>query len=134
MHVLLLPSLGEGMPLSVIEAMKAGAIPLVNDIAGGIQELVSDGVTGFKIANNDVEFYKEKISWLFKNTTTRLKMQTNGVEFAVHYFNPIENTLNYEKEIIVSGKSVHKKQKAKIYGSRLDQSWLPNFITKTLRG
>ena len=49
MKFLILPSLAEGMPVTIVEAMKAGVIPLVNNIAGGIQELVIDGETGFKI-------------------------------------------------------------------------------------
>lgn len=134
MHVMLLPSLAEGMPLSIIESMKAGVIPLVNDIAGGIQELVSDGITGFKITNNDVTSYKEKIIWLHKNSSEQLSIRTNMKEYAATNFNPVENTIHYETEIVKAGTAPRQKKKEKIYGSRLDHVWLPNIITKMLRG
>ena len=53
----ILPSNAEGMPVSLIEAMKAGLISFVNDIEGGIQELVKDDNTGFKIKNNNIDGY-----------------------------------------------------------------------------
>lgn len=134
MQVILLPSLGEGMPLSIIESMKAGAIPLVNDIAGGIQELVSEGLTGFKISNNDVTSYKEKIIWLLENPSEQLCIRTNMKEYAATHFNPVENTIHYETVFLKAGNSKQQKKKAKTYGSRLDQVWLPNIITKSLRG
>jgi glycosyltransferase involved in cell wall biosynthesis len=45
-HLLLLPSRGEGMPLSIIEAMMCGR-PVVATDVGGVSEIVEDGVTGF---------------------------------------------------------------------------------------
>lgn len=133
MHVMVLPSLAEGMPLSVIEAMKAGTIPLVNDIDGGIQELVSDGLTGFKITNNEVTSYKEKIIWLLKNPSEQLRIQTNIKEYATANFNPVENTIHYETEFLKAFTTTRKKNKEKTYGSRLDQVWLPNSVTSFIR-
>lgn len=45
-HALVLPSRAEGSPLSVIEAMACGRVPVVTAV-GGSTELVDDGVTGF---------------------------------------------------------------------------------------
>ena len=133
-HFILLPSLAEGMPVAVIEAMKAGVIPVVNDIPGGIQELVENGIAGFKIENNTIEHYKEKIIYLIKNPVERFRMQENVKDYADKYFNPLENALNYEKAILETSRQQKKKKADKIYGSRLDQVWLPNIITNMLRG
>lgn len=45
-HALVLPSRAEGLPLSVIETMACGRVPIVTAV-GGSAELVEDGVTGF---------------------------------------------------------------------------------------
>lgn len=45
-HGLILPSRCEGLPLSLVEAMLAGRVPIVTAV-GGNGEVVDDGVTGF---------------------------------------------------------------------------------------
>jgi glycosyltransferase involved in cell wall biosynthesis len=45
-HALVLPSRSEGLPLVVLEAMAAGRV-VITTTAGGSQEVIRDGVTGF---------------------------------------------------------------------------------------
>jgi glycosyltransferase involved in cell wall biosynthesis len=45
-HALVLPSRSEGLPLVVLEAMAAGRV-VITTTAGGSQEVIEDGVTGF---------------------------------------------------------------------------------------
>jgi glycosyltransferase involved in cell wall biosynthesis len=51
-HALVLPSRAEGLPLVLVEAMLAGRVTVVSK-AGGIAEVVDDGVTGFLMAGQD---------------------------------------------------------------------------------
>ncbi len=47
-HLLILPSYREGLPLTVLEAMAAGCVPLVTGV-GGIPEVVQDGYSGILV-------------------------------------------------------------------------------------
>ncbi len=49
-----IPSMFEGMPNVLLEAMACGCVPIVSD-AGAMGEVVDDGVTGFVFAGDDRE-------------------------------------------------------------------------------
>jgi len=134
MQVIILPSLAEGMPVVIIEAMKAGVIPIVNDIDGGTRELVIENETGYKVKSNEVTGYVEKIIKIITNNELAKKMQQNAVVLANQLFEPIHNTKLIEEKIIeLSNKVRTKKAAFKIYGSRLDQKWLGNRFTQIIR-
>jgi glycosyltransferase involved in cell wall biosynthesis len=48
-HALVLPSRCEGLPLTLVEAMLSGRVPIVTDV-GGNAEVVEDGATGYLAA------------------------------------------------------------------------------------
>ncbi len=52
--VFLLPSYNEGMPMSILDAM-GYALPIVSTNAGGIPQLVKEGVNGFLCAPGDTK-------------------------------------------------------------------------------
>jgi glycosyltransferase involved in cell wall biosynthesis len=116
----ILPSLAEGMPLSVIEAMKAGVIPVVNDLPGGLQEIVMNEETGFRINANAISGYTE--------TLIRIEKLAND------FFQPQKNTAAIE-DVFISAvlKMRTKKKKQKMVGSRLDTEWVPNSIVNFIR-
>lgn len=134
MKVIILPSIAEGMPLSLIEAMKAGVLPLVNDLPGGIQELVINETTGFKIAENQPSGYINQIMKLAANNNAVEAIQKHAMELSNRLFNPITNTINLDKLFLkVSIEQPKIKKSERIYGSKLDQQWIPNFITTFFR-
>ena len=48
MDIFALPSLSEGLPLALLQAMAAGKTPVVTEV-GGVPEVVRDGETGFAV-------------------------------------------------------------------------------------
>jgi colanic acid/amylovoran biosynthesis glycosyltransferase len=64
--VFLLPSVYEGLPLSLLEAMASGVVPVVSDLASGIRDVV-DETTGILVQPDDVDGYGRGIADLHHN-------------------------------------------------------------------
>ena len=134
MDVLILPSVAEGMPVNIIEAMKAGVVPVVNDLPGGIQELVLQNETGIKITGNQSEDFADAIMKIAANNIERQYMAANARQLANEMFDPTSNTVAIEKLYeVVYASLLEKKESIKVYGSRLDHPLIPNFITSLIR-
>lgn len=133
MDFILLPSNAEGMPLTIVEAMKTGVIPIANDIKGGIQELVINNETGFKISGNSISGYGNKLLEIIENKNLTSVLRKNCIEKANNLFNPGINTREIEDIFFEAANSSKSKKPKKVYGSRLDQKWIPNFLVSTIR-
>ena len=68
-EVFLLVSQFEGMPISLLEAMARGLVPIVSDIPAGIPELVLPGQTGLIAAVGDTKKFAEHIATLSADRT-----------------------------------------------------------------
>lgn len=69
----------EGLPLTIIEAMRAG-LPVITSNVGGCSEAVKDNVNGFLVPSNSVEKLKEKLVLLIEEPDYRIKMGKSGRE------------------------------------------------------
>lgn len=72
-----LPSVSEGLPISILEAMATGK-PVVASAVGGVPELVSDGETGFLVPARDPRGLAEALVFLADNPAARVRMGTAG--------------------------------------------------------
>jgi glycosyltransferase involved in cell wall biosynthesis len=72
-QILLLPSAGEGMPISLVEAMACGRPAVVTDV-GGNTELIIENQTGFVAASPSTESFADAMerAWLSQNTWKKL--------------------------------------------------------------
>ncbi len=82
--LLVLPSKTEGWGLSLMEAMVCGK-PVVASRAGGIPELVRDGLDGILVDTGDVRWLAEAIVNLLKNPDLCKRMGASGRERAVQF-------------------------------------------------
>lgn len=130
----LLPSLQEGLPVALVEAMKAGVIPLITNWNGATAELVIDAETGFYCPINDAEAYVKIITKLHHNRILMSSISKQASNKANALFNPINNALAIEaafEQVALSKRTL--KFPVRTYGSRLDQPWIPNAITRAFR-
>jgi glycosyltransferase involved in cell wall biosynthesis len=74
LDVFVLPSLWEGFPVSLVEAMASG-LPIVATRVGGTGEAVLHGTTGYLVEPRDAEALAERIAQLLTDSETRNRMQ-----------------------------------------------------------
>ncbi|KQL49325.1 N-acetyl-alpha-D-glucosaminyl L-malate synthase [Brevibacillus choshinensis] len=83
--VMLLPSEKESFGLVALEAMACG-VPVVASVAGGIPEVVLDGVTGYLRPIGDVEGMAEETICLLQNKALYEKLSKNSIERSCETF------------------------------------------------
>lgn len=75
--VFILPTLGEGYGLVVLEALSVGLPCIVSDLAGG-NDAIIDGYNGFEFPAGDNLALKSTIQWFIDNPTKLSEMSINS--------------------------------------------------------
>jgi len=78
--IVALTSLNEGTPVSIIEALASGKAVVATD-AGGVRDIVRDGVWGFVVAKNDVGAFAERVLTLLDDGDKRTEFGRRGRDF-----------------------------------------------------
>ncbi len=132
-NILISCSDNEGLPLSLVESMKAGLIPIVNKWNGAAYEIIDEGINGFVVSENKPEEFAAIIHRLDKNKGQLPHIAKNASEVAYkrHSF---KNQINEFEEIVISQSTIRmNREPQKVYGSLLDNPFIPNFLTNALR-
>ena len=85
MDVLVHPSLREGLPRTVVQALLAGACPVAYDV-DGTREVCIDGETGRLVAAGDVAGLREAVGGLALNGVERARLAARGRALVVSAF------------------------------------------------
>ncbi len=131
--IFLLPSLNEGFPVSLVEAMKAGVVPLATNWNNATGELLINGETGFYCEKKNPHDYAARIMQLSSDRVMLQKLSDAASEKANQLFDPHTNTSEKEKVFVSTADKKRKKYPKKVYGSRLDHPFIPNFFTSFVR-
>lgn len=76
-HVFVLISNYEGLPISILEAMRAG-LPVVASDVGGVRECVNDNENGFLVPRADIASLRVKLHELVASPALRERMGKSG--------------------------------------------------------
>ena len=79
LDIVMLTSLNEGTPVSIMEAMSA-AKPVVSTNAGGVAELIDSGKTGF--VGTTRKQLTDQVVMLIEDRLKRNEIGSNAVQFA----------------------------------------------------
>lgn len=133
--VLVFPTKFEGFPVALVEAMSNGCVPVVTDLPGGISEIVSEK-TGHRCEIDNITQFAEAISKLHTDRQKLECMSENAYIMMRNNHDAKKQSKLYQgffKQVALSDEKIrHHGARIKI-GSRLDQKWIPNFVTKTFR-
>lgn len=129
-HVLFLPSRAEGYSISIVEAMKAGVLPLVNDLPGIAPDILLHSETGIRVQDNQVIEYQKEIINLNQNRERLKRLAVNAFTKVNTYFNNNANFGEFLGIIQNQVKAKHTKAYPKGIGrSNLDSPFIPNKVT-----
>ena len=90
---LILPSSGEALPYTVLEAMASGTPPVVSSAVPS--DVVIDGFNGLRVNSLSPLDYANALEKLFKDEEMWQRLSKNGVEF-VKKFDYVEVAKRYE--------------------------------------
>ena len=107
--IFVLPSLREGLPLTILEAM-ACAKPIIATNVGGIPEAVKDGVSGILVPPKDPESLQNAIVELLDDTEKQETMGLKGKQICDEHFRSRAMVDKIEKlyDLLIKGSSKKK--------------------------
>ncbi|WP_404309363.1 GT4 family glycosyltransferase PelF [Neorhodopirellula lusitana] len=94
--VFVLPSLSEGISLTLLEAMARG-LPVVSTDVGGTPEVVIDGGTGFLVPAGDVASMADALVELHQNAGAAVEMGRQGRKRVEQHFTIQRMVRDYER-------------------------------------
>ena len=103
MDIFVLPSLGEGISNTVLEAMASG-LPVIATAVGGNLELVEEGFNGSLIAVGDYVALSDAMFALLSNSKERARQGTNARQRVCQHFDwgrTVEGYLGVYDELLV---------------------------------
>jgi glycosyltransferase involved in cell wall biosynthesis len=96
----------EGLPLSILEAMRAGLPVLASDV-GGIAETIRDGQTGYLVTRGAVEQVRERLGRLLGDPALRRSFGAAGRAFYERQFtleHCVSRTLAVYESVVARGR------------------------------
>jgi len=91
-----LPSLWEGLPLTILEAMSVG-VPVIGSRVDGVEEVVDDGFDGYLVEPRDVNLLSKRMIELLSDPRLRERFSIRGREKVSNKFNLMKRISQLEE-------------------------------------
>lgn len=131
-NIFLLPSRGEGCPITLLEAMRAGCVPIISDVPHGSLDIIQDNKTGFVVRQGNAKDIVSRITSIINNHTDCFKIYDNSYHKfntdlqASHWLNCMKTILSQNinhRDRTAFNLSKYKKDAQK-YKFMLKAAWL----------
>lgn len=99
---LVVPSIYEGMPLVVLEAMQAG-VPVVASRVSGIPEVVEDGLTGWLVPPEDPEALAATLAEVLAKPAEAMRRGEEGKRRVVERYRPAHAAWAWREIVLKDG-------------------------------
>lgn len=83
--IFMMTSAYEGFPMTLLETMQCGCVPIAYDTFSAIRDLIDDGKDGYIVKNDHIEDFLEKLYLLMQNESLRVQMAENGMRSIQRY-------------------------------------------------
>jgi glycosyltransferase involved in cell wall biosynthesis len=131
--VLLLPSHAEGFPLSVLEAMKSGVVPVVTNLETLSEGLIKNGDTGFLFERNDVTAIANRLKGLYRDGSLLQRIGQNAMNHAGSLYSEAAFRKKWAALLERDRSAQHLNKPMTLIYDRLDVPWLSNTATRAIR-
>ena len=92
----ILPSIGEGCPISLLEAIRSGSVPIVSDCPSAMRELIINGVSGYVLGYKDYNGIVSAIRNISKDVNLRRNLMANARKMYLERLSPERWISSYE--------------------------------------
>jgi glycosyltransferase involved in cell wall biosynthesis len=133
--VFVLPTRFEGFPVALVEAMGAGLVPVVSDIASGVPEIVVKGRSGECPPTGDLTGFADAIVQLDRDRP-RLETMSAAARQTVEDRYDIRDRVTGYQALYARWEELYRPVAGAEhlqYGSRLDHRWIPNPLVRLVR-
>jgi len=132
--VFVLPTRAEGLSVATMEAMSAGAVPVVSDLPSMV-ELVDGDCSGLRVRVGDARAFAAAIETLARDRDRLTAMSAAARRLVVERYDIRSRAAGYQ-DLFARWRDLYRPRPAvppRAYGSRLDRPWIPNAVVRLVR-
>lgn len=131
--IFILPSRLDGLPVSLLEAMSVGCVPVISAFNNGIQRVVTDNL-GYVLPVGDIAAFTEKIIYLHHNRADlEEKSRQARIKIATEF--DIDERANAYLQLFKDRQGYKRKYQFKIYNDKgyLNHPMIPGRVRNLVR-